>query len=97
LVPEGLIEFIPEVKILIQEINNLLADQEPLPIEDLIPVVESKLSQNSLKVFNFLPKTIKEQLLLDRDPHGNVQVAKIETEKLLITLIEAYIDVPFSP
>jgi pyrophosphate--fructose-6-phosphate 1-phosphotransferase len=84
LVPEGLIEFIPEVKKLIGEINELLS--KPFT-QDIYAYVTHHLSWESRALFTFLPKSISDQLLLDRDPHGNVQVSKIDTERLLILLI----------
>lgn len=84
LVPEGLIEFIPEMSLLIHEINELLAK----PFEGEIRKYVSKhLTFASQALFSFLPSSISNQLLLDRDPHGNVQVSKIDTEKLLILLL----------
>lgn len=86
LLPEGLIEFIPEFEVLINEINDILAcpdiklEENGHPSEE---TVTELLSFNSRAVFSYVPANIKQQLLLDRDPHGNVQVAKIETEKLL--------------
>ncbi|VWU51920.1 6-phosphofructokinase [Hepatocystis sp. ex Piliocolobus tephrosceles] len=80
LIPEGLIEFIPEIKVLIEELNVLLKDSE---IFD-----ESKLVM-SKDIWNFLPKMIKDQLLMDRDATGYIQVGKIATERLLITLLES--------
>ncbi len=93
LIPEGLIEFIPEIKLLIAQLNDLLAGNtefyEALPgMTAKITFVAEKLSPESAAVFASLPDSIKEQLLGDRDPHGNVQVSKIETEKLLIEMIE---------
>ena len=93
LVPEGLIEFVPSLNALISEINDLLAKTEKdfnaLDTADAkIAFVDSKLSSSSKKVFDSLPVEIKGQLLADRDPHGNVQVSKIETEKLLIQTVE---------
>jgi len=94
LIPEGLIEFIPEIGALIKEINKLLGDNEEL-IASMVG--ESKkqalwlinnLSPSSSIVFSSLPKFIKEQLLMDRDPHGNVQVSRIETEKLVESMVE---------
>ena len=87
LVPEGLIEFIPEVSQLINELNELMVGISGTE-EELRGHALKSLSQNSLELFKFLPEAIANQLLLDRDPHGNVQVAKIETERLLILLLE---------
>ena len=92
LVPEGLIEFVPSLKVLIREINDLLAKTEQQfnaleSIAQKITFVEGKLSAESKKVFDSLPEEIKGQLLADRDPHGNVQVSRIETEKLLIQTV----------
>mmetsp|Transcript_1163 Transcript_1163/g.2127 ORF Transcript_1163/g.2127 Transcript_1163/m.2127 type:complete len:555 (-) Transcript_1163:2011-3675(-) len=84
LVPEGLIEFIPEVKVLITEINEILAHEFKGDIEEFVC---SKLSDSSRSLFKKLPSSVSNQLLLDRDPHGNVQVSKIDTEKLLILLV----------
>lgn len=94
LVPEGLIEFIPSLKVLIAEINDLLAKTEAQfnaleTSADKISFVEQRLSASSKSVFDSLPVEIKAQLLADRDPHGNVQVSKIETEKLLIQTVGA--------
>jgi pyrophosphate--fructose-6-phosphate 1-phosphotransferase len=69
LVPEGLIEFIPEVKKLISEINEILSKPFTQEIRDY---VTHHLSWESRALFTFLPKSISDQLLLDRDPHGNV-------------------------
>ncbi|MBO8442800.1 MAG: diphosphate--fructose-6-phosphate 1-phosphotransferase [Spirochaetes bacterium] len=92
IIPEGLIEFIPEIKVLIGELNDLLAvhADEFGRLEDFIEqfdFVLAHLSANSAKVFAFLPEDIQKQLMMDRDPHGNVQVSRIETEKLLITMV----------
>jgi diphosphate-dependent phosphofructokinase len=89
LVPEGLIEFIPEVKKLISEINELVSKAFEGGIREY---VGSNLSDDSKVLFNFLPKSISDQLLLDRDPHGNVQVSKIDTERLLILLLRDELD-----
>ena len=96
LIPEGLIEFIPEIKLLINEMNSLLSQTSPhfqkfnkiLSLEDRCKWIYNNLSNNSKTTFSNLPKTIQEQLLLDRDPHGNVQVSKIETEKLLLETVK---------
>ena len=82
--PEGLIEFIPEVKTLITEINDILSHEFK---EEIDAYVIPKLTESSRALFNSLPKAISNQLLLDRDPHGNVQVSKIDTERLLILLV----------
>jgi pyrophosphate--fructose-6-phosphate 1-phosphotransferase len=92
LVPEGLIEFIPEIKLLIGELNDLLAVHEDAfnaltTSDDRLQFVSSKLTAGSAQVFNTLPGTIKLQLLADRDSHGQVQVSRIETEKLLLDLV----------
>jgi len=85
LVPEGLIEFIPEVKALISEINEVLAKEFTGGVEEY---VQSHLSETSRALFNMLPTSVSHQLLLDRDPHGNVQVSKIDTERLLILMVK---------
>jgi pyrophosphate--fructose-6-phosphate 1-phosphotransferase len=92
IIPEGLIEFIPEMKLLIAELNELLVDNENYfnnlaTDDDKYQFINSKLSDHSSKIFSSLPQTIQAQLLADRDPHGNVQVSKIETEKLLVDLV----------
>ena len=92
-VPEGLIEFIPEMKKLIAELNDTLAakgDQFAAlgTWEEKTGFLSAELSSESMSVFSILPEDIQQQLLMDRDPHGNVQVSRIETEKLLATLTE---------
>ena len=92
LVPEGLIEFVPSLKLLIAEINDLLAKTEEDfnkldGAKERIAFVEDKLTAEARSVFDSLPEEIKGQLLADRDAHGNVQVSKIETEKLLIQTV----------
>ena len=93
LVPEGLIEFIPEMKNLISDLNTILAEHENYfstlhTFEDQAEWVNKNLSRDSSYVFSTLPNNIQRQLLMDRDPHGNVQVSRIETEKLLIEMTE---------
>lgn len=92
LIPEGLVEFIPEIKALISEINDLLAENldyfNGLPTDnEKMQYVNHHLGDRSSKVFSSLPGFVQLQLLADRDPHGNVQVSKIETEKLLIDMV----------
>ncbi|XP_021894969.1 pyrophosphate--fructose 6-phosphate 1-phosphotransferase subunit beta [Carica papaya] len=88
LIPEGLIDFIPEVQQLIAELNEILAHY----VVDEGALWKKKLTSQSLQLFEFLPQTIQEQLMLERDPHGNVQVAKIETEKMLIQMVETELE-----
>ncbi len=98
-VPEGLIEFIPEMKSMISNLNDIMATLETdaafvnaTTIREKFDIVENRLDSANAKVYNSLPGLIKEQLLADRDPHGNVQVSKIETEKLLIEMISTKLD-----
>ena len=93
-IPEGLIEFIPEMKSMIANLNDIMASLETDPsflnattIREKFDIVENRLDPENAKVYSSLPALIKGQLLADRDPHGNVQVSKIETEKLLIEMI----------
>ncbi len=94
LIPEGLIEFIPAMKKLIAELNDLLAhnEAEVNAIEtnkEKREYLTEKLSAEMAEVFKSLPNSIANQLMLDRDPHGNVQVSLIETEKLLADMVKA--------
>ncbi|MDR0568507.1 MAG: diphosphate--fructose-6-phosphate 1-phosphotransferase [Spirochaetaceae bacterium] len=93
LIPEGLVEFIPEMKKLIEELNDIMAVHE----KDLVSLgdfskqfafLSPKLTAGSADLLGHLPESIAGQLLKDRDPHGNVQVSLIETEKLLMHLTE---------
>jgi len=93
LIPEGLIEFIPEMKVLISELNDVLsvkadAYAKAIGFEAQAAFISANVSKESSVAFGILPTEIKKQLLMDRDPHGNVQVSRIETEKLLITMVE---------
>ena len=88
-IPEGLIEFIPAIKKLIAELNDTLATEEAASVarEEVIDYVKAHLSADNLATFNSLPDGVARQLALDRDPHGNVQVSLIETEKLLSSMV----------
>ncbi|MCF0193513.1 MAG: diphosphate--fructose-6-phosphate 1-phosphotransferase, partial [Prevotella sp.] len=89
LIPEGIIEFIPAIKKLIAELNEILATPEAQDLNhrDQIDYVKRHLDKDNLAVFNSLPTAVARQLALDRDPHGNVQVSLIETEKLLSAMV----------
>ena len=95
IIPEGLIEFIPEMKSMISNLNDVMSSLEKDSRytngtqAEKFAIIENTLSSDNAKVFSSLPTLIKAQLLMDRDPHGNVQVSKIETEKLLIEMIKA--------
>jgi pyrophosphate--fructose-6-phosphate 1-phosphotransferase len=95
LIPEGLVEFIPEMKQLITELNDIMAREEKEfnametgSFQDISVWLARKLSGPSEAVFLSLPEEIARELLMDRDPHGNVQVSLIETEKLLISMVK---------
>ena len=99
LVPEGLIEFIPEVKAMIANLNDKLAELEKDEAyknastdAEKFGIITKNLEPENAKVFNSLPAMIKAQLLMDRDPHGNVQVSRIDTEKLLIAMVREQLD-----
>ena len=94
LIPEGIIEFIPAIKKLIAELNDVLAlpEAQNLGRSEQIDFVKNHLCADNLAVFNSLPTSVARQLALDRDPHGNVQVSLIETEKLLSTMVSAKLD-----
>ena len=93
LIPEGLIEFIPAIKKLIKELNEVLTDPstgEPREFESAdaqIDFVKKSIAKDNLAVLESLPEDVARQLCLDRDPHGNVQVSLIETEKLLSRMV----------
>lgn len=90
LVPEGLIEFIPAMKSLIAELNELLADNnEGVGVKhaEQRNWIMSHLSSENAAIFASLPESVANQLTLDRDPHGNVCVSRIETEELLSTMV----------
>ena len=93
LVPEGLIEFIPEMKELISALNDALADHEAAlakcaTLAEKKAFILGKLPKKLADLMKSLPAGIASQLMLDRDPHGNVQVSLIETEKLLVEMIK---------
>ena len=93
LIPEGLIEFIPAIKHLIAELNDLLSAKTTVQAtagmspEQLIEWVKQNITPENLSTLQSLPLGVQKQLALDRDPHGNVQVSLIETEKLLSQLV----------
>ena len=94
IIPEGVVEFVPEFSVLIQEINELLAGSKAeafnaLPAwADKYAFIEKGLTKESMEVFAILPESIQQQLFLERDPHGNVQVSLIESEKLFSALVK---------
>lgn len=88
LIPEGLIEFVPEMRALIDELNRLLSEKSAnietiASMDERRAFVAGRLGGDASALFGFLPQRIQEQLLLDRDSHGNVQVSKIDTEQML--------------
>lgn len=91
LIPEGLIEFIPAMKALIAELNDYLAHHQEefnaIPKAEQLSYIKKNLSAENSAVFASLPEGVARQLTLDRDPHGNVQVSLIETEKLLAEMV----------
>ncbi len=93
IIPEGVIEFVPEFSTLIAEINELLAGSKAdefnaLPTwKDKYEFIKNGLTPASFEVFDILPENIQQQLFLERDPHGNVQVSLIESEKLFSALV----------
>ena len=91
LVPEGLIEFIPAIKKLIAELNDMLAanqaDFDMIADDKKIDYVLQHLSEENAAIFKSLPISVSRQLALERDPHGNVQVSLIETEQLLAEMV----------
>ncbi len=89
LIPEGLIEFIPAMKKLIAELNDLLATSEAADVaaEEQRTWILGKLSKANAAIYESLPEGVAKQLTMERDPHGNVQVSLIETEKLLSEMV----------
>ena len=98
IIPEGVVEFVPEFSALIKEINELLVGSKTeefnaLPTwKDKYAFIEKGLTPESMAVFAILPETIQQQLFLERDPHGNVQVSLIESEKLFSALVKNKLD-----
>ena len=94
IIPEGIVEFVPEFSVLIAEINELLAGEKTeafnaLPTwADKYAFIKAGLTEASFAVFAILPENIQQQLFLERDPHGNVQVSLIESEKLFSALVK---------
>ncbi len=93
-IPEGIVEFVPEFSVLIAEINELLADEKADAFNELpswadkYAFIKAGLTKESMAVFEILPEAIQQQLFLDRDPHGNVQVSLIESEKLFSAMVK---------
>ncbi|HOM62887.1 MAG TPA: diphosphate--fructose-6-phosphate 1-phosphotransferase [Dysgonamonadaceae bacterium] len=90
IIPEGLIEFIPAIKSLIAELNDLLSKTEEFSLvrrSQQREYIIGKLSQENAKIYASLPEKVAKQLALDRDPHGNVQVSMIQTEELLAQMV----------
>lgn len=93
LIPEGLVEFIPEMKVLIAELNDVMAKKADsfntlTSFTEKDAWLKNELTESSYSAFKGLPTSIAEQFLADRDPHGNVQVSRIDTEKLLALAVE---------
>ncbi|MBQ8748672.1 MAG: diphosphate--fructose-6-phosphate 1-phosphotransferase, partial [Oscillospiraceae bacterium] len=95
IIPEGIVEFVPEFSVLIAEINELLAGSKADAFNALsswdekYAFIEKGLTKESMSVFAILPQSIQQQLFLERDPHGNVQVSLIESEKLFSEMVKA--------
>ncbi len=98
IIPEGVVEFVPEFSVLIHEINELLAGAKAEAFNKLptwaekYAFIEKGLTKESMVVFAILPTSIQQQLFLERDPHGNVQVSLIESEKLFSALVKANLE-----
>jgi len=94
IIPEGIVEFVPEFSVLIAEINELLAGSKADAFnalatwEEKYAFIQAGLTSASMAVFAILPQTIQQQLFLERDPHGNVQVSLIESEKLFSAMVK---------
>ncbi|MGN0346087.1 MAG: diphosphate--fructose-6-phosphate 1-phosphotransferase [Lachnospiraceae bacterium] len=98
IIPEGIVEFVPEFSVLIKEINELLAGSKTEEFNALpdwnakYNFIKAGLTPESFGVFDILPTGIQQQLFLERDPHGNVQVSLIESEKLFSELVKAELE-----
>ncbi len=98
IIPEGIVEFVPEFSALIAEINELLAGKKTEEFNALpdwaakYDFIKKGLTAESFKVFDILPQGIQQQLFLERDPHGNVQVSLIESEKLFSEMVKNELD-----
>ncbi len=94
IIPEGIVEFVPEFSALIKEINELLAGKKTEEFNALpdwaakYDFIKAGLSAEAFKVFDILPQFVQQQLFLERDPHGNVQVSLIESEKLFSEMVK---------
>ena len=94
IIPEGIVEFVPEFSALIAEINELLAGEKTKKFNALpdwaakYAFIKQGLSKSAMEVFDVLPEAIQKQLFLERDPHGNVQVSLIESEKLFSEMVK---------
>ena len=94
IIPEGIVEFVPEFSVLIAEINELLAGEKTEAFnalatwEEKYAFIKNGLTEKSFAVFAILPQAIQQQLFLERDPHGNVQVSLIESEKLFSAMVK---------
>ena len=98
IIPEGIVEFVPEFSALIAEINELLAGKKTEEFNALpdwaakYDFIKNGLTKDAMAVFDVLPQGIQQQLFLERDPHGNVQVSLIESEKLFSEMVKNELD-----
>jgi len=98
LIPEGIVEFVPEFSMLISQINELLAGAKADAFNQLATwkekyaFIENGLTKEAMAVFAILPRSIQQQLFLERDPHGNVQVSLIESEKLFSEMVKTNLE-----
>jgi len=87
-IPEGLIEFIPEFTQLIRDLNDLLGGQSALSDADKRTLIQGNLAPKLAELFQSLPQSVQAQLILDRDSHGNLKVSQIDTDSLLVELVQ---------